>query len=84
MDNLAHLGEMLLRRKRCDPDVKLVTWKSDITEAYRACPMHKLWQIKQVIRIRGRLRVDRANLFGGLGSGAIFISLNAFSGLDSG
>ena len=38
--------------------------------------MHKLWQIKQAIRIEEELVVDRVTMFGGLGSGPIFISVN--------
>jgi hypothetical protein len=39
--------------------------------------MHPLWQLKQVVRIQGDLVVDRVNVFGGSGSGPIFISVNA-------
>ena len=39
--------------------------------------MHKLWQLKQVLRVQGRLVVDRVNEFGGSASPAIFISLNS-------
>jgi len=40
--------------------------------------MHKLWQLKQAIRINSQLQIDRINVFGGLASGAISISLNTF------
>jgi hypothetical protein len=79
LDNLSHLGELLLRKKREKPGVKLVVWKSDVSEAYRICPMHKLWQIKQVIRVQGELSVDRVNVFGGSSSGPIFISVNSLA-----
>jgi len=39
--------------------------------------MHKLWQIKQVMQVKGKLTIDRVNVFGGSSSGAIFISLNS-------
>ena len=77
LDNLTHLGEILLRRKRENPDMKLVVWKSDVSEAYRICLMHKLWQIKQVIRVNDDLSVDRVNVFGGSSLGPIFISVNS-------
>lgn len=77
LDNLSHLGELILRKKRENPNMKFVVWKSDVAEAYRICPMHKLWQIKQVIRIREDLSVDRVNVFGGSPSGPIFISVNS-------
>jgi hypothetical protein len=77
LDNLSHFGELLLRRRKEEPNVNFLAWKSDIAEAYRICPMHKLWQIKQVVRLQGELMVDRVNVFGGSGSGPIFISVNA-------
>ena len=77
LDNLSHLGELLLKKRKEKPEVKLVVWKSDVSEAYRICPMHKLWQIKQVIRVQGDLSVDRVNVFGGSSSGPIFISVNS-------
>lgn len=39
--------------------------------------MHKLWQLKQVVRVQGGLVVDRVNMFGGTSSGPIFISVNS-------
>jgi hypothetical protein len=80
LDNLSHFGELLLRKRKEKPGVRFVAWKSDVSEAYRLCPMHELWQIKQVIRIEGNLVVDRVNMFGGSGSGPIFISLNSLVG----
>ena len=77
LDNLMNLGELILRKRKECPTKKFVAWKSDISEAYRICPMHKAWQLKQVIRIDGELFVDRVNVFGGSASPAIFISVNA-------
>ena len=77
LDNLSHLGEMLLRKWKEKPGNVLVLWKSDISEAYRVCPMHKLWQMKQVIRFSNDLCVDRVNMFGGSPSGSIFIAFNS-------
>jgi len=76
LDNLAQLGELLMRNHHSKPGKHFVIWKSDIAEAYQICPMHVLWQLKQAMRIHGRLRIDQVNVFGGLGSGAIFIFLN--------
>jgi hypothetical protein len=79
LDTLTHLGELLLRKLKEKPNGKLVVWKSDVSEAYRICPVHVLWQIKQAIRIQGELCIDCVNVFGGSPSGAIFISVNALS-----
>ena len=65
LDNMTHLGEMLLRKKAQFPDEELILFKSDISEAYRNLPMHPLWQIKQVNTIQGHRHVDRRNCFGG-------------------
>ena len=59
LDNMTHLGEMLLRKTREFPDEKLLLFKSDISDAYQHLPMHPLWQIKQVNTIQGHRHVDR-------------------------
>ena len=76
-DNLSNLGELLLKKRKERPEAEFVAWKSHIAEAYRICLMHELWQLKQVVRIQDELVVDRVNIFGGSGSGPIFISMNA-------
>ena len=77
LDNMTHLGEMLLKKKKDFPDEELVLYKSDISDAYRNLPMHPLWQIKQVNTIQRRRHVDRRNCFGGKGSGSLFIAFNS-------
>jgi len=58
LDNLAQLGKMMMKKHYQEPRKQFVAWKSDISEAYRTCPMHKLWQLKQIVRINGRLCVN--------------------------
>jgi len=77
LDNLKHLGEMLLDLERRSPGERRVVWKSDIAEAYRLIPMHPHFQIKQVNTIGGQRYIDRNNSFGGSGSGALFIAVNS-------
>ena len=77
LDNMTHLGEMLLRKKAEFPDEELTLFKSDISEAYRHLPMHPLWQIKQVNTIEQQRHIDRRNCFGGKGSGSLFIAVNS-------
>lgn len=77
LDNMTHLGEMLLRKKANFPDEELVLFKSDISDAYRNLPMHLLWQIKQVNMIQQQRHIDRRNCFGGKGSGSLFIAFNS-------
>src|SRR6202522_835888 len=77
LNNMIHLGEMLLKKKAEFPDEELTLFKSDISEAYRNLPMHPLWQIKQINTIQQQRHVDHRNCFGGKGSGALFISFNS-------
>ena len=77
LDSLANFGELLLKRHQQKVGGRFVAWKSDISEAYHICPMHKLWQLKWGVRLLGKLYVDCANVFGGSASPAIFIAVNA-------
>ena len=77
LDNMTHLGEMLLKKREEFPNEELILFKSDISDAYRNLPMHPLWQVKQVNTIGGQRHVDRRNCFGGKGSGSLFISFNS-------
>ena len=77
LDNMTHLGEMLLRKREELPDKELVVFKSDISDAYHNLPMHPLWQIKQVNIIQKQCQIDCCNCFSGKGSGSLFISFNA-------
>ena len=77
LDNMTHLGEMLLRKRAEFPDEKLTLFKSDISDAYRHLPMHPLWQVKQINTIQGLRHVDRRNCFGGKSSGSLFIAFNS-------
>lgn len=68
-DNLQDLGHNLLYlREILGPDAPLWLFKSDVSNAYRLLPMHPLWQIKQVVTINGRRRIDRCCCFGSRGS----------------
>ena len=77
LDNMTHLGEMLLKKRKEFPDEELMLFKSDISDAYRHLPMHPLWQVKQINTIQGQRHVDRRNCFGGKGSGSLFVAFNS-------
>jgi len=78
LNNLTHLGEMLIQEHNtCNLPDGLVVWKSDIADAYRLCPMHPHWQIKQAVQIGGQYYIDRCNVIGSSASGAIFIAVNS-------
>jgi hypothetical protein len=77
LDNIRHLGEMLLDVRHSIGNVPLTLWKSDIAEAYRLLPMSPFWQLKQVVTVNGVRYVDRNLAFGSSASAAIFISFNS-------
>ena len=49
LDNVQDLGNALRSLRQQEPDLELILWKADVSEAYRRMPMHPLWQIKQVV-----------------------------------
>jgi hypothetical protein len=77
LDNMRHIGEMLLALRRVHGDRPLVMFKSDIAEAYRLLPMHPIWQLKQAVCVDGEFHIDHRNCFGNCGSNGIFICVNA-------
>jgi len=79
LDNLHDLGARLIDvRLTHGPDVQLVVFKSDVSQAYRRLPLHFLWQLFQIITIDGMRHVDRNNNFGNRGAGGLW---GAFMGL---
>ena len=58
LDNLHQLGQMLLELRHVSQERELTMWKSDISEAYRMCPVHPAWQLKQAVCIDGDFYID--------------------------
>ena len=65
LNNVQDLGNALCYLRAQHPNIDLILWKADVSEAYRHIPMHPLWQIKQVITIHSKCYVDQCNIFGG-------------------
>lgn len=93
LDSLHMLFSAILRYRKESPgnaEKILVVFKSDVSKAYRLCPMHPLWQLKQVVttgyltseqKAAGNVEVlvrtvDCNNNFGGRGSGRVWYSVN--------
>lgn len=74
LDGLHSLGASLLKFREQHPNVELIMFKSDVSQAFRRLPMHPLWQVKQILTVHGQRHVDRNNNFGGRGSPKIWIS----------
>lgn len=78
LDSLHALGSALVRVREQYGDIPLVLFKSDVSQAYRRLPVHRLWQIRQVVTIDGKHHVDNNNNFGNRGAGrlwGVFFSL---------
>jgi len=65
LDNMKHLGEILLDIWKCEGNIPLTLFKSDIAKAYRLMPVHPFWQVKKVNTIDSLCFVDRNNALGG-------------------
>jgi hypothetical protein len=76
LDGLHSLGASLLHFRREHPNVELVLFKSDVSQAFQWLPMHpsSLWQVKQILTIDGQRHVNRNNNFSGRGSLKVWIS----------
>ncbi|SJK99998.1 uncharacterized protein ARMOST_03309 [Armillaria ostoyae] len=94
LDGLHTLFSAILCFKSKSPEnvcKVLVVFKSDMSKAYRLCPMHPLWQLKQVVttgyltseqKAAGEVEilvrtVDSNNNFSGRGSGRVWYSVNS-------
>jgi hypothetical protein len=74
LDGLHSLGVSLLHFHEQHPNVELVLFKSDVSQAFCRLPMHPLWQVKQILTVHGQRHVDQNNNFGGRGSPKVWIS----------
>ncbi|OBZ76275.1 hypothetical protein A0H81_03450 [Grifola frondosa] len=64
LDGIPAFGEALRAFRRVHGNVRLIVWKSDVSQAYRRLPMSPYWQVKQVATFDKQRHVDRCNLFG--------------------
>jgi hypothetical protein len=74
LDTLHALGEALIRARVRYGDVKLVLFKTDVSQAYRRLPVHPLWQLRQVVMIQNSYHVDNNNNFGNRGAGRLWVT----------
>jgi hypothetical protein len=74
LDTLHALGKALIRTRERYGDVKLVLFKTDVSQAYRRLPVHPLWQLRQVVTINGSHHVDNNNNFGNRAAGRLWVT----------
>ena len=79
LDNLHDLGAILHNVHTLHgANIRLVLFKSDVSQAYCRLPLCFLWQLFQIITIDGVCHVDRNNNFGNHGAGGLW---GAFMGV---
>jgi hypothetical protein len=74
LDTLHALGRALIKVREQYGDVRLVLFKTDVSQAYRRLPVHPLWQLRQVVTINGSHHVDNNNNFGNRGAGRLWVT----------
>ncbi|KAI0039985.1 hypothetical protein FA95DRAFT_1684034, partial [Auriscalpium vulgare] len=85
LDTVQHLAHNLIAVRQRHGSIPLWLWKSDVQQAYRRIPMHPLWQLRQIVTVKGVRRVDRCNNFGGRASAKLwcaFMSLVLWIGIN--
>ena len=75
LDGIWSLGTTIHNLCKENPVQELVIYKTDVAEAYCLCPMHPLWQLKQVVSVDSVKHVDCCNNFGGRASQKIYHSV---------
>ena len=63
-DDMRSFGQTLHDAKKNNPNRRLVTYKSDVATAFLNLPAHPLWQLRQVVIIKGHLHIVRCLVFG--------------------
>ena len=63
-DDMRTFGQTLHDARTTNPGKRLVTFKSDVASAFLNLPAHPIFQLRQVVRIDGKLFIVRRLVFG--------------------
>jgi hypothetical protein len=63
-DDMRTFGQNLHNARSANPGRRLVTFKSDVASAFLNLPAHPIFQLRQVVRIEGKLFIVRRLVFG--------------------
>ena len=63
-DDMRTFGQTLHDARAANPGKRLVTFKSDVASAFLNLPAHPIFQLRQVVRIEGKLFIVRQLVFG--------------------
>ena len=63
-DDMRTFGQVIFNAKQAHPNETLVTWKSDVSSAFLNLPAHPIYQLRQVVDVKGTLRIIHRLVFG--------------------
>ena len=63
-DDMKTFGQTLHNARTANPGKRLVTFKSDVASAFLNLPAHPIFQLRQVVKIEGKLFIVRRLVFG--------------------
>ena len=63
-DDMRSFGQTLCDAHSTNPGKHLVTFKSDVTSAFLNLPAHPIFQLRQVVKIKGKLFIVQHLVFG--------------------
>ena len=63
-DDMRTFGQTLHNARSNNPGKRLVTFKSDVASAFLNLPAHPIFQLRQVVKIEGKLFIVRRLVFG--------------------
>lgn len=76
-DDMRSFGQSMLHAVKMHHSRKLTTFKSDVAKAFLNLPAHPLWQIRQLVRVDGKLYIIRRLVFGNRASPRIWCAVSS-------
>jgi hypothetical protein len=75
-DDMHSFGQSLNNARRSHRGRTLVTFKDDVEKAFLNVPAHPIWQLRQFVRVDGKLYVVRRLVFGSRASPRIWCAVS--------
>jgi hypothetical protein len=75
-DDMHSFGQSMNNALRSNPDRRLVTFKDDVAKAFLNLPAHPIWQLRQFVRVEGKLYIIRRLVFGSRASPRIWCAVS--------
>jgi hypothetical protein len=75
-DGMQSFAQSLHNAKRDNPGRHLVTFKDNVAKAFLNLPAHPIWQLRQFVRVDGKLYIIRRLVFGNRASPRIWCTVS--------